>query len=85
MLEQQINNIREHYYQKHVQDAAYQKQITELCGREVVIHVDYSENFKNKQQNKINAGYYSQGQFSLFTVVVYIKEEDNAYARTMLS
>lgn len=49
MLEQQINNIREHYYQKRVQDAAYQKQITELCEREVVIHVDYSENFKNSK------------------------------------
>lgn len=47
--------------------------------------MDHSGNFKNKQQNEIKVGYYGQGQFSLFTVVVYIKEEDNAYARTMLS
>ena len=39
-----------------------------------MIHVDYSENCKNKQQNEIRAGYYCQGQLSLFTVVVYIKE-----------
>ena len=72
MLAQQTDNICEHYTGKRVQDAAYQKPIAELCEGEVIIHVDYSENFKNKQQNKIKAGYYDQGQFSLFTVVVYI-------------
>ena len=43
--------------------------------------MDYSENFKNKQQNEIKAGYYGQGQFSLFTVVVYIKEGDNVVCK----
>ena len=35
--------------------------------REVVIHMDYSENLKKKQQNEIKAGCYGQGQFSLFS------------------
>ena len=43
---------------------------------ELGIHVDYSENYKNKQQSEIEAGYYEQGQFSLFTVVIYMKQND---------
>ena len=64
-----------------VQDATCQKQIAELCEGEIVIHVDYSENFKNKQQNEIKAEYYGQGQFSLFSVVVYIQNGDNAVCK----
>ena len=41
-----------------------------------MIHIDYSENFKYKQQIKIKAGYYGQGQFNFFTVMVYMKEGD---------
>ena len=63
MLAQQTDNICEHYIGKRVQDAAYQKPIAELCEGEVIIHVDYSENFKNKQQNKIKAGYSRPIQF----------------------
>lgn len=50
MLETRIDEIREHYYGKRIQDATHQAQIDELEEGEVVIHVDCSENFKNKQQ-----------------------------------
>ena len=81
MLETQIEKIQEHYYRKCLPDATYWAQIKEHEEGEVMIHVDYSENFKNKQQNEIRAGYYCQGQFSLFTVVVYIKEEQDAVCK----
>ena len=74
MVKQQIDNRCEHYCQKQVQDNTYQKQVAKLCEGKVVIHADYSGNFKNKQQNEIKAGYYGRGQFSLFTVIVCIKE-----------
>ena len=48
---------------------------------ELVIHVDYSENYKNKQQSEIKAGYYGQGQFSLFTAVIYIKQNDDTVCK----
>ena len=81
MVKQQIYIIHEHCYRKCVQGATYQKQIAELCEGEVVIHVDYSENFKNKQQNEMTAGYYGLGQFSLFTIDIYIKEGDNVVCK----
>ena len=46
-----------------------------------MIHVDYSENYKNKQQSEVKAGYYGQGQFSLFTVVIYMKQNDDTVCK----
>ena len=46
-----------------------------------MIHVDYYENYKNKQQSEIKAGYYWQGQFSLFTVVIYMKQNDDTVCK----
>ena len=44
-----VNNCEKvAYYTWKNGDKYYKK----LCGGEVVIHVDYSENFKNKQQTK---------------------------------
>ena len=47
---------------------------------ELLIHVDYSENYKNKQ-SEIKAAYYEQGQFSLFTVVIYMKQNDDTVCK----
>lgn len=72
-LAEQIMYIRGHYYRKRVQAKEYVRQIENLKEGEVLIHVDYSENYKNKQQNEIKAAYYGQGTFSIYTVVVYTK------------
>ena len=68
MVKQQIDNIHEHYYQKYVQDATYQRQFAELCEGEVVICMDYSENSKNKWQNEITLEpiLESKGMHSIF-------------------
>ena len=74
LLNEQIDYVKVHYFRKRIQDATYREHIKGLKDGEFVIHVDYSKNYKNKQQSEIKAGYYGQGQFSLFTVVVYIKQ-----------
>ena len=77
LLYEQIDYVKVHYYRMQIQDATYREHIKGLKDGELVIHVDYSENYKNKQQSEIKAGYYGQGQFSLFTVFIYIKQNDN--------
>ena len=72
-----LKDIKMHYFRKRTQSNEYKKQINELKEGQAVIHVDYSENYKNKQQNEIKAAYYGQGQFSLFTVCIYMKENEN--------
>ena len=81
LLNEQIDYLKVHYYQKQIQDATYREHIKGLKDGELVIHVDYSENYKNKQQSEIEAGYYGQGQFSLFTVVIYMKQNDDTVCK----
>ena len=66
-----------HYFHKKTQSNKYKKQIDELKDGEAIIQVDYSKNYKNKQQNEIKSVYYGQEQFSLFTVYIYLKENHN--------
>ena len=72
ILPAKLNKLKTHY-RKQTQSAEYRRQIEELKDGEVLIHVDYAENYKNKQQNEIKAAYYGQGQFTLYTVVMYMK------------
>ena len=50
---------------KNTKQGIQKKQTEEIKEGEAIIHVDFSENYKNKQQNQIISVYYVQGQFSL--------------------
>ena len=63
-----------HYYRRQVQSKEYTWQVHQLSEGEMVVHLDYFENYKNKQNNEIKAAYYGQGTFSLYTVVLYVKD-----------
>ena len=43
-----------------------------------IIHVDYSESYRNKQQDKIQSAYFGQTSFSIFTACVYHKTNNGA-------
>ena len=76
LLNEQIDYVKVHYYRKRIQEATYREHTKGLKVGEFVIHVNYSENYKNKQQSEINTGYYGQGKFRFFTVVIYMKQND---------
>ena len=75
-MKDNIKDIKMHYFHKRMESNEYKKQINELNDGEAIIQVDYLENYKNKQQNEIKSAYYGQGQSSLFTVCIYMKEND---------
>ena len=77
-----IKDIKMHYFCKRTQNNKYKKQIDESKDGEAIIHVEYSENYKNKKQNEIKFAYYGQGQFSLFTVCIYLKENDKVTCKS---
>ena len=60
----------------------YKKQVDELKDREAIVHVDYSENYKNKQQNEIKSAYFNQGQFLLVTICICMKENDKVTCKS---
>ena len=47
-----------------------------LKEREALIHVDFSESYKNKQQDETQSTYFGQSSFSLFTATVYHLNSD---------
>ena len=49
-LTEKFLSLKRHYYNKREQSKKYKEHISNLKGGEFVIHVDYSENYKNKQQ-----------------------------------
>ena len=57
ILNEQIHYVKVHYYRKRIEDTTYREQINRFKDEELVIHVDYTENYKNKQQSEIKAGY----------------------------
>ena len=46
-LEEQITYLHAHYHRKCVQSKEYTRQVHELSEGGMVVHVDYSENYKN--------------------------------------
>lgn len=43
-----------------------------------LIHVEYGESYKNKQQDEIQSAYFGQSSFSIFTACVYFKPNASA-------
>ena len=81
-LNEMFATIKLHFYQKREQSKMYKKNIVELADHEMLIHVDYSENYKNKQQDEIKSAFYGQGQFTLYTACVYAKSDNKVVCKS---
>ena len=66
-----VIELKEHIHIKKIQVAAYNSCKTDLKQRRgAILNVDYSESYKNKQQDEIQSAYFGQSTFSLFTTCV---------------
>ena len=54
---QTVSALKEHIHRKRIQVESYNLQKAELKEGEALVHVDYSESYKNKQQNEIQSAY----------------------------
>ena len=70
-LKSKFIKLKTHFYTKRLQSAKYSHMTKNIAEGEILIHVDYSENFKNKQQEEVKTAFYGQQQFSLYTACVY--------------
>ena len=82
-LVQMIQTLKLHYFNKRTQSAKYKEHIQNLKDDEAVIHIDFSENYKNQNQNEIKAAYYGQGQFSLYKCCVYVKVDEKVVVKNL--
>ena len=68
--EQMVIELKEHIHRKRMQAAAYNSSKKNLKQGKAIVHVDYSESYNNKQQDKTQSAYFGQSTFSLFTACV---------------
>ena len=60
-LNQIITALKRHIHIKHIQHAKFNFLKSNLQGDEVLIQIDYSENYANQDQNQIqSAGFWSE-------------------------
>ena len=70
--------LKRHIYRKREQVVSYNKQKDEMKTGEELIHVDYSESYKNTQQDEIQNAYFGQQNFSIFTSFSYYREAEQS-------
>ena len=81
LLMKLIGEMKVHFYVKLIQAKEYQSMRRNVKNNEIIIHVDFSENYNNKQQHAIQSSYFGYKSFSLYTVVVFYSSnsEQNFY------
>ena len=69
----QVESLKQHIYVKRQQVKCYNEIKENLEEDEILLHVDYSENYENKQQGEIQSAYFGHTTFSLFTACCYLR------------
>ena len=67
-----IKTLKRHIHLKRIQNAAFNSLRANLKSNEVLIQVDYSKNYGNKDQRQIQSAYFGQQSFSIFTSCCYL-------------
>ena len=66
LFNEQVKILKAHIFVKRTQNTHY-NQLKENCKtNEFIIHVNYSENYKDKEQDEIQSAYFGHNLFSIF-------------------
>ena len=79
LFEEHVKIFKNHIFIKRVQNRKYNDLKENLKEGEVIIHVDYSENYQNKNQDEIQSAYFGHSTFSIFTACCYL----NVYGKVI--
>ena len=77
--QEKISHLKRHIYTKRKQEEEYNRLKDNLDSNKILIHLDYSENYKSKQQNAIQSAYFGNTSFSLFTACAYYRDITNEH------
>ena len=70
-----VQVLKEHIYTKRKQFQEIRRLTDNLSPDELLIHLDYSENYKSKHQNEIQSAYFGNKSLSLFTACTYYNKD----------
>ena len=64
-------NLKRHIFNKRQQHSTYVNIRENMMERELLINLDFSENYSNQNQNEIRSAYFGKNSFSLFTACAF--------------
>ena len=76
LFNEEVKVLKKHIYIKRQQHATYNQLKENLKTGEILLHVDYSENYVNKQQGEIQSAYFGHDSFSIFTACCYLRDAE---------
>ena len=68
--------MKAHIFVKRTQNTHYTWLKENLKTNEFIIHVDYSENYEDTEQDEIQSAYFGHNSFSIFTACCYTRRID---------
>ena len=77
LLDTTIQVLKWHLYVKRVQHKFYDDFKKNLGKNDLLVHIDYSESYENKQQREIQSAYFGQTTFSIFTACCYLHNNED--------
>ena len=80
LLKESIEELKHHILRKRIQNSCCQNMKATLAPDDLLIHVDFSESYKNQQQNEIQSAYFGNTTFSLFTACAYFRYSTDDHA-----
>ena len=72
-----VPKLKAHIHRKRKQIVALESDKWNLMRGEVIIHRDFSQSYKNSEQDEIQSAYFGHECFSLFTASVYYKNDND--------
>ena len=76
LFNEQGKILKAHIFVKRTQNTHYTWLKENLKTNEFIIHVDYSENYEDKEQDEIQSAYFGHNSFSIFTACCYTRRID---------
>ena len=76
LMKEKIKILKEHISVKRIQFSAYVQQKQDLTADDLLVHVDFAENYRNDQQDEVQSAYFGHQSFSLFTSCCYFLDEE---------
>ena len=75
-LNEKIKELKLHIYVRNEQYKIYNNLKAEMGENSILLHVDYAENYENKQQGECQSAYFGHTSFSIFTGAAYVHSND---------
>ena len=80
LLQSKVEYFLFHVYIKREQSKYFEKLKTEVTDEQVVLQVDFAENFNMKEQDEIQKAHWNTKSLSIFTAFVWSKNETFSFA-----